>query len=220
MHDIARMRHAIAEASQIVLDGFELDTDVEGRRHPNRNMDPRGAVMWNRVIEANPPATAKQRTQLPRSRCRQSTKIGPKRGCCRTETRIRQVSSISLILRSAGTRVSYPVWCARLRFSPQAVIRKGRRISSIKGKFIAGPIDFSWLSQARKLGVTALWVGLGLWFLKGLRKSDSFFVSNLIMREGGVQPDAKRWVLNKLEKAGLITIERRGKRSPRVTLVV
>lgn len=102
----------------------------------------------------------------------------------------------------------------------QTVTWRGRKSSSVRGKFIAGPIDIIWLSGARKLGVSALWVGLGLWFLKGLRKSDSFVVSNLIVRELGVQPDAKRRALRKLERAGLITIEKRGKRSPRVTLVV
>jgi DNA-binding transcriptional ArsR family regulator len=102
----------------------------------------------------------------------------------------------------------------------KVVIREGRRISSVRGKFIAGPVDVTWLSQARKLGVAALWVGLGLWFLRGLRRSDSFIVSNLILREWNVRPDAKRRALRALEKAGLITIERRGRRSPRVTLVV
>lgn len=103
---------------------------------------------------------------------------------------------------------------------PQAVIRKGRRVSSVKGKFIAGPLNVVWLSQARKLGVSALWVGLCLWFLRGLRRSDSFIVSNLFMQALGVSPDAKRRALRKLESAGLIIIEQKGKRSPRVTLVV
>jgi DNA-binding transcriptional ArsR family regulator len=96
--------------------------------------------------------------------------------------------------------------------------RKGRRIARVAGRFIKGPIDVAWLSQARKLGVTALWVGLALWFLKGLKGSDSFLVSNLIMQEWGVSSDAKSRALRTLKKAGLIAVERRGKRSPRVTL--
>jgi hypothetical protein len=104
--------------------------------------------------------------------------------------------------------------------TPKAAIRKGRRVSLGKGKFIAGPIDVAWLSQARKLGVTALWVGLSLWFLRGLKRSDSFVVSNLIMREWDVLPDAKNRALRKLEVAGLISIERREKSNPRVTLVM
>ena len=44
--DIAAMRAAMAEASRIVLNGFELRTDVHVVRYPDRYMDPRGAVMW------------------------------------------------------------------------------------------------------------------------------------------------------------------------------
>ncbi len=85
--------------------------------------------------------------------------------------------------------------------------------------FLAGPVDMLWLSQARKLGVTALWVGLMLWFIRGLRRSDRFLVSNMAMRNWGVEPDAKTRALRKLEKAQLITVERRGRRSPRVTIL-
>ena len=57
------MRAAMAEASRIVLNGFELRTDCPDEfdetgkpnefpqviRYPNRYMDQRGAVMWARV---------------------------------------------------------------------------------------------------------------------------------------------------------------------------
>lgn len=69
--------------------------------------------------------------------------------------------------------------------------RRGRRVSPIRGQIHRRPPDFVWFSEARQLGVTALWVGLGLWFLRGLRRSNSFTVSNLMMQEWGVQPDAK-----------------------------
>jgi hypothetical protein len=83
--------------------------------------------------------------------------------------------------------------------TPKAATRKSGRVSLVKGKFIAGPLDVAWLSQARKLGVTALWVGLSLWFLRGIRQSHSFIVSNLIMGEWEVLPDAKSRTLRKLE---------------------
>ena len=98
--------------------------------------------------------------------------------------------------------------------------RSGRRVSSAPGKFIMGPIDIAWVCQARQLGVTALLVGLALWYLKGLRRADAFIVSNLMVAEWGIKPDAKSPALRKLEKAGLISIERRGKRSPLVSLVL
>jgi DNA-binding transcriptional ArsR family regulator len=63
-------------------------------------------------------------------------------------------------------------------------------------------------------------VGLALWHLKKLRQADTFTVSNLMLQEWGVQPDAKSRALRALEKAGLIRVERRGKRSPLVSIVV
>jgi len=47
--DIAAMRAAMAEASRIVLGGFELRTDVSVVRYPDRYMDERGLTMWNTV---------------------------------------------------------------------------------------------------------------------------------------------------------------------------
>jgi DNA polymerase I len=49
--DIATTRAAMAEASRVVLAGFELRTDVSIIRYPDRYMDPRGAVMWERVTK-------------------------------------------------------------------------------------------------------------------------------------------------------------------------
>jgi hypothetical protein len=48
---IAAMRMAMADASKIVLGGFELRTDTMAIRFPDRFLDPRGTAMWNRVIE-------------------------------------------------------------------------------------------------------------------------------------------------------------------------
>ena len=47
---IATTRTAMAEASRVVLSGFELGTDVSVTRWPDRYMDPRGKLMWGRVI--------------------------------------------------------------------------------------------------------------------------------------------------------------------------
>jgi hypothetical protein len=48
--DVVAMRAAMAEASRVVLNGFELGTDAELVRWPGRYMDPRGAVMWDTVM--------------------------------------------------------------------------------------------------------------------------------------------------------------------------
>jgi DNA-binding transcriptional ArsR family regulator len=127
-------------------------------------------------------------------------------------------------LMSPNTKISWDPSLLQLNQNrvarSQGIVRHGRRTSPIQGRFIAGPIDVSWVVQAGRLGVKALLVGLALWHIKGLRKADIFIVSNLIMQDWGVQPDAKGRALRKLEKAGLIKIEGRGKRSPKVTIVV
>lgn len=48
--DVERTRACMAKASRIVLDGFELRTDVHVVRYPDRYQDPRGALMWDRVM--------------------------------------------------------------------------------------------------------------------------------------------------------------------------
>ena len=48
---VAQTQALMAQASREVLDGFELTTDVEIIRYPDRYMDKRGAVMWNTVNE-------------------------------------------------------------------------------------------------------------------------------------------------------------------------
>ena len=49
--DVARMQDAMREASRVVLDGFELKTDFEIIRYPDRYANPRGANMWKRVMK-------------------------------------------------------------------------------------------------------------------------------------------------------------------------
>jgi hypothetical protein len=49
--DIATTRAAMAEASRLVLAGFEIRTDVKIVGHPGRYFDKRGAVMWERIMK-------------------------------------------------------------------------------------------------------------------------------------------------------------------------
>ena len=49
--DVVAMQAAMVEASRVVLAGFELDTEAKIVRWPDRYMDDRGRVMWDRVTE-------------------------------------------------------------------------------------------------------------------------------------------------------------------------
>jgi hypothetical protein len=48
--EVGRTKAAMREASRIILAGFELGTDAAIVRHPGRYEDPRGAMMWRRVV--------------------------------------------------------------------------------------------------------------------------------------------------------------------------
>ena len=47
---VADMKSIMAEASRVVLDGFELRSDAKVVRYPGRYMDDRGKVMWNTIM--------------------------------------------------------------------------------------------------------------------------------------------------------------------------
>ena len=49
--DVAAMRAIMEEASRVVLNGFTVSTDIQIVRYPDRYMDKRGVVMWNKVME-------------------------------------------------------------------------------------------------------------------------------------------------------------------------
>jgi hypothetical protein len=49
--DVERMQEAMREASRIVLGGFVLGTDHKLISYPDRYMDERGTVMWERVVK-------------------------------------------------------------------------------------------------------------------------------------------------------------------------
>ena len=93
-------------------------------------------------------------------------------------------------------------------------------VRRVSGLFLRGPIPMQWLNDASKLGKSALWVGCVLWHLAGLKRSGTFQVSNLHMHRWGVERRAKSRALIALERAHLIATKNRGKRSPKVTILV
>ena len=48
--EVARMQDVMREASEIVLAGFALNADASLIRYPERYSDPRGTVIWQRVM--------------------------------------------------------------------------------------------------------------------------------------------------------------------------
>ena len=62
--DIATMREAMAEASRVVLGGFELGTKAEPVVYPDRYADPRGVVMWEKIMSLLPAEPNQRRLGL------------------------------------------------------------------------------------------------------------------------------------------------------------
>jgi DNA polymerase I len=68
--DVRRMQDIMREASRIVLNGFELGTDATVVCYPDRYMDERGTVMWQRVMALVDRAEAGHKSvATPASRC-------------------------------------------------------------------------------------------------------------------------------------------------------
>jgi hypothetical protein len=86
-------------------------------------------------------------------------------------------------------------------------------------RFLKGPVPMSWLAAAARLPGKALAVGLALWRLAGATKSQTILLSTTEVALLGVDRNAKSRALRMLEMAGLISVERRPGRLPRVTIL-
>ncbi len=111
-----------------------------------------------------------------------------------------------------------------LRLDPSLVgeVKPRRRKPRYRGRFLKGPIPVAWLASALSIrGSSAVAVGLALWHLSGIKHNErTVLLSNVEVDRWGISRQRK-WVgLAALEKASLIAIERRGKASPLVTIVV
>jgi hypothetical protein len=86
-------------------------------------------------------------------------------------------------------------------------------------QFLKGPIPFQWIIRAFSLPGKAWHVGTVLWFWAGITRSKTVTLTPSRLRHCGLHPETARQRLVHLERAGLVHIERRGKRSPIVTIL-
>jgi hypothetical protein len=92
----------------------------------------------------------------------------------------------------------------------------------IEGGFLRGPIPLSWLDKACRLrGKGPLRVALAVWYLAGLnrRRKHLKLTKAPLSRFGVNNPDLKQRGLEALENAGLVRVNRRDGKSPRVTIL-
>ena len=209
--DVARMQDAMREASRIVLDGFELGTDAKVVRYPDRYMDERGTVMWERVMKLIN-EQQERRAAWPWILHRNADVAVPK--CVYVRYPL-----MSPLTNNSSNWDPRSLQLDQVTRSRRGT-RQGRRVSPVKGKFIAGPIPVSWVCQASHLGLRHCWSGWPSGTLGACGRANTFIVSNLMLRDWGIQPDAKGRALRKLERAGLIRWDGGGSAARSVTLLV
>ena len=86
-------------------------------------------------------------------------------------------------------------------------------------RFLDGPVPLAWLETAAKLPGRSLHVGLVLWYVVGLSRSPSVYLSNILCLRFGVDRNAKYRALLSLEGAGLALVSRKRGQSPFVTVL-
>jgi len=85
--------------------------------------------------------------------------------------------------------------------------------------FVKGPIPLTWIKQAVLAGGASLAVGIGLYFLSGMRGQKAVSATHDLWRKLGLSRYAAQRGLAALEKAGLVMISRKPGTAPRVTLL-
>jgi hypothetical protein len=86
-------------------------------------------------------------------------------------------------------------------------------------KFLKGPIPWTWISEAARQPGRSLHVALALWFLAGINKNSTVPLTNTVLKPLGLDRFAKGRSIKRLERAGLISVNRHAGRNPLVTIL-
>lgn len=89
----------------------------------------------------------------------------------------------------------------------------------LAGKFLRGPIPWSWLSRAGRLPGKALHVAVAIRFLDGFEQTGAVDLSPARLRELGVSRTAGYRALDALEGAQLVRADRHRGKAPRVMII-
>jgi hypothetical protein len=96
-------------------------------------------------------------------------------------------------------------------------ITRSRR-QGVTVKFIRGPLPHEWFSRACRLGGKCANLALALWYVHGMGGSP-IMLPRRIRSEFGLGDSSTYYALQLMEKKGLVRVERRRGRAPRVTLL-
>ncbi len=87
------------------------------------------------------------------------------------------------------------------------------------GRFIRGPIPYEWLRVALSFGGKAGNLAWAIWWLVGVERSSRVRLTARVLRDFGISTRATRRLLGGFESAGLVQVDRRRGRGPKVTVL-
>ena len=95
-------------------------------------------------------------------------------------------------------------------------VKKVRRDASTGGyvvapltePFLKGPIPMSWIKTAAELPGKALQLGIAIWWLRPMAKTENFKLTQKALDYVGISRDASYDALARLEASGLIRVQR------------
>lgn len=106
----------------------------------------------------------------------------------------------------------------RLARRPAGTARSVPPRHSAGERFLKGPVPLAWLSRTSQLPGKALAVALAIWYVAGLERSGTVRLTTSTLREFNVGRKAAYRGLAALERAGLVQVERKRGRCPKVTI--
>ena len=86
--------------------------------------------------------------------------------------------------------------------------------------FLRGPVPLEWLQQAAALPGKTLNVAIALWWLHGMAKGKPFKLTRQALKYLNVERDAASAGLIRLERAGLIGVERKPGQRPTISMLI
>jgi hypothetical protein len=81
------------------------------------------------------------------------------------------------------------------------------------------PMPFEWFRQACLLPGKAVILAVAIWYLSKRQQSTTILLAQTTLHEFGISRQAKYRALPKLQAAGLITVQSRGRKNPQVTIL-
>lgn len=122
---------------------------------------------------------------------------------------------------STGNKVAgKPLTDERIKAATAKPTNIRRPTRKKRGMFMKGPIPIAWLGKASQLDGKCLAVGIVLWFIVGLKRRQTVKLERKWLLVFRIGRGAVGRCLEKLEGAGLISVERSDGRCPIVTIQV